>query len=220
MAFPKDKTSVQNLKKRLVLTLVTSIHEAAPRTIKELTQLAIKGGVTALQLREKHLSGRELFELALDLKSFCKSQNILFIINDRLDLALATEADGLHLGQGDLPAQEARKLWPEPKILGISTSSIVEARKAMENQADYLGVGSMFPTDSKVEAKQIEKETISAINSLGTPTVAIGGITTQNASIVWQQGFTGLAVISALSKSPDPESTARELLLGRNIFLG
>jgi thiamine-phosphate diphosphorylase len=120
----------EELARRLRLTLVISGEEARPRTIGELAEKAFAGGATALQLREKSLAGREHYGLARDLAAFCRERGRLFIVNDRLYLALASGADGLHLGQGDLPARVARAHWPEGKILGISASTVGEARAA------------------------------------------------------------------------------------------
>jgi thiamine-phosphate pyrophosphorylase len=196
------------------LTLVVSQAEASPRTIFELAEKGFEGGVTALQLREKNLDGRIFFGLARSLATFCRERQKLFIVNDRLDIALASGADGVHLGQSDLPAAAAACLLPKGKILGISAANCEEARKAQEDGADYVGVGAMIRTGSKFEAQEVDPNQVPLINSLGLATVAIGGINEKNAAKFWGMGFDGLAVISALTKSSDPESTARSLLAG------
>lgn len=199
-----------DLREGLRLTLVISGREAAPRSLPELADLAFQGGVTALQLREKNLPDREFYEEALALRRFCRERGRLFFINDRLDLALAVGADGLHLGQGDLPAAVAAPLFPG--LLGVSVSTGDEARAALSAGAHYLGLGTIFPTGSKDDAQPISRENIRDIMALSTPTVAIGGLTTENAGEVWALGFTGLAVISALAASADPKEAARKLL--------
>lgn len=202
----------EDLFERLKLTLVISQAEARPRSILELAEQAFAGGVTALQLREKNLPDQCLFERARELSLFCREHGRLFIINDRLDIALAVNADGLHLGQSDLPAEIAAGLMPRNKILGVSASTLAEAKAALRAGADYLGVGAIFPTGSKDDASVAADEEIKAIIGLGFPAVAIGGINLGNAAQVWSQGFSGLAVISALSQAPAPEKTARQLI--------
>lgn len=202
----------ESLSERLKLTLVISRAEASPRTLMELAEQAFAGGVTALQLREKNLSDQILFETAKELCSYCREHGRLFIINDRLDIAQAVKADGVHLGQSDLPAEAAAAMLPKNKILGVSANTLGRAKAALRAGADYLGVGAIFPTGSKDDASVISNEEIKAIINLGCPTVAIGGISVDNAAQVWAKGFTGLAVISALSSSEAPEKTAGELI--------
>ncbi|MDR2387764.1 MAG: thiamine phosphate synthase [Deltaproteobacteria bacterium] len=202
------------LAKRLRLTLVVSQGEAAPRSVFELAEAAFAGGVGALQLREKSLSGREYYERAKRLAQFCKKHGKIFIVNDRLDLALASGAHGVHLGQRDLPAQAARRLVGREFLLGLSVGSLSQAQAAQAAGADYLGVGAIFLTSSKVEAKEVSLAEIKAINQVGLVSVAIGGIKPENAKSVWAMGFDGLAVISALTQSADPAETARALLVG------
>lgn len=203
-----------NLRQRLRLTLVVSRREAAPRTIRELAAESFAGGATALQLREKELSDRDFYEEALELGDLCRRENRLFIINDRPDLVLAAEADGLHVGQSDLPAAAASRLLPKNKILGVSVRSVDEARAALEAGADYLGVGAVFATGSKDDADVIAPAAVRDIIALGAPCVAIGGLTVDNAGEVWKMGFDGLAVISALTAAPDPRLAAGLLSAG------
>ena len=204
----------KDLAKKLELTLVTSRDEAAPRKIIELADLAFAGGATALQLREKNISDHAFYEEAKELASFCRERGKLFIINDRLDIALAVDACGLHLGQTDLPAEAAAAILPKNKILGVSAGSLDTARAALKAGADYLGVGAVFPTGSKDDASVIKIEEAKMIIQLGQPTVAIGGINVSNAPEVWKMGFTGLAVISALSGAQHPKQIAADLLKG------
>ncbi|MCL2029588.1 MAG: thiamine phosphate synthase [Deltaproteobacteria bacterium] len=198
---------------RLRLTLVISRREAVPRTVKELAAVAFDGGVTALQLREKDdLSDREIFDEASELNDFCKSRGRLFILNDRLDLALAAGADGVHLGQKDLPASAAARLLPPGFIMGVSVKTMAEARKALADGAAYLGVGAVFPTGSKDGADLVRPEIVREIVTLGLPTVAIGGLTPANAPEAWALEVTGLAVISALARAENPCAVAAGLL--------
>jgi thiamine-phosphate diphosphorylase len=197
------------------LTLVVSQAEASPRSIFELAELAFKGGVTALQLREKSLGDRRLHELACSLAVFCRERGRLFLVNDRLDMALASGADGVHLGQGDMPAAAAAAVLGKDKILGVTAATAREADEAQAAGADYVGVGAVFKTGSKSEAEVADPGQIPLINALGLVTVAIGGLNADNAGRVWAMGFDCLAVISALTVSSDPEATARALLAGR-----
>ncbi len=201
----------KELKERLKLTLVISRQEAAPRSLIELADLAFVGGVTAIQLREKDMLGKDFYQEALELGDFCRSRKALFIINDRLDIALAAKADGLHLGQDDLPLNAIRHLAPE-LIIGVSAHNEVESQKAISDGANYLGLGALFPTGSKADVNLIAPETVRKINQYGCPTVGIGGIGAQNSKQAWQLGLTGLAVISALAASSDPTLAAKEIL--------
>jgi thiamine-phosphate pyrophosphorylase len=197
---------------RLKLTLVLSRSEAAPRTVMELAEAAFAGGVTALQLREKNISDREIYEEALELRNLCRAGGRLFLLNDRVDLALAVGADGVHLGQSDLPTAIAARLLPPGLILGVSVRTTTEARAALADGASYLGVGAVFPTGSKSDAAVLRPETVREIAALGLPTVAIGGLTADNAKAAWGLGVTGLAVISALTRARDPRAAAAALL--------
>lgn len=203
------------LRERLRLTLVLGRAQAAPRSILEVAEEAFAGGVTALQLREKDLPGGEFYRQALQVGAFCRERGKLFIINDRLDLALAVNADGLHLGQSDLPAEAAARLLPPGKILGISAARETLARQALQAGAAYLGVGAIFPTGSKDDADLAQRDQVERIIALGAPAVAIGGITPANAAEVWRLGFDGLAVISALTGAEKPAAAARALLAAR-----
>ncbi|MDR0622170.1 MAG: thiamine phosphate synthase [Deltaproteobacteria bacterium] len=210
---------------KLKLTMVVSQAEAAPRSVFELAELAFEGGVTALQLREKHLGDRDFYDLAKKLADFCRERGKAFIVNDRLDLALAVRADGVHLGQKDLPARVASQimvakgLGPKP-ILGVSVSTVMEAMAAKEARADYLGVGPMVNTLSKVGAQVVDSGQVRPILSTGLVTVAIGGIGPNNAADYWTKGFNCLAAISAFTKSADPAQTARDMMVGAPKSIG
>ncbi|ABB23820.1 thiamine phosphate synthase [Pelodictyon luteolum] len=175
---------------------------------------ALRGGANMIQLRRKTASGRELCRLAEALIPFCRQAGALFIINDRADIALATDADGVHLGQDDLPVAAARQLFGPGKIIGASTSSVDEALKAERNGADYAGFGHIFPTGSKAKGyKPLGPEAISlAAAALRIPLIAIGGITRENAGPLISRGAAGIAVISAVTKAESPEEAARSLM--------
>ena len=210
-------TKSAELRRYLQLTLVVSQQEAAPRPVGELAAESFAGGATAVQLREKNRPDREFYEEALELGALCRRLDRLFIINDRLDLALAAGADGLHVGQSDLPAAVAARCLPKDKILGVSVGTAAEARAALEAGADYLGVGAIFATGSKGDADVIDPAAVRDIIALGAPCVAIGGLTVENAGQVWDMGFDGLAVISALTAAEDPRRSAERLMRGTRL---
>lgn len=174
-----------------------------------LLEKALQGGITLFQLREKGsgaLEGQELLQFAASCRDLCKRYQVPFIINDDVELALAVEADGVHIGQEDVECGQVRKLIGKEKILGVSVHSLQEAELAIRAGADYLGMGPVFGTRSKADAKKpagiagIERVS----NHFGaTPIFGIGGITPQNAATVWQAGASGVAVISALSEADD-----------------
>jgi thiamine-phosphate pyrophosphorylase len=205
----------QNPLARLTLTLVIGREQARPRDIFEVVEAAFAGGVSALQLREKSLLAGEFYRLARELAQLCHQREKLLIINDRLDLALAVEADGLHLGQEDLPLAVARRLWPRPKILGATAKTLGQARAARAAGADYLGVGALFPSPTKPEAPVMSQATLETLKGVGLPLVGIGGINLANAAQAWSWGLDGLAVVSALAQAADPTSLAAQLLAQR-----
>ena len=178
----------------------------------EIARQAIQGGAKAIQLRNKLQSKKELLPIAQQLKELCAEQDVLFIVNDYLDLALATDADGLHLGQEDLPIKVTRRLLPIDKILGCSTHSVDEAATAESEGADYIAVGSIYPTPSKETAKVIGLDGLRQIRQAVTlPIVAIGGITKDNAAEVMAAGADSVAVISAVLQAESPEEAARQI---------
>jgi thiamine-phosphate pyrophosphorylase len=200
-----------DIKERLRLTLVVGRAEARPRTIRELAEAVFAGGVTALQLREKHLPTADLYRLAHSLAEFCREREKLFIINDRLDIALAADADGLHLGIDDLPLEVARRYWPKPKILGATVKTLDEAQRALDVGADYLGVGALFPSPTKPEVPILSLKILREIQKTRLPLVGIGGITAETVARAWSYGVDGLAAISALARAEDPTQAARLL---------
>jgi len=183
------------------------------RSHLEVASQIIRGGARTIQLRDKLLSKKELLPIAQQLKNLCAEHNVLFIVNDYLDIALAADADGLHLGQNDLPTKVARKLLPIDKILGCSTTTVEQAITAESDGADYIAVGSIYPTTSKETAKVIGLNRLRQIRQAVTlPLVAIGGITEDNAAEVIAAGASSVAVISAILQAGSPEEAARQIV--------
>jgi thiamine-phosphate pyrophosphorylase len=178
----------------------------------EVANGVIRGGAKTIQLRDKHRSKGELLPLAQQLRNLCAEHNVLFIVNDYLDIALATDADGLHLGQSDLPTSIARKLLPIDRILGCSTTRVDQAITAEAEGADYIAVGSIYPTSTKERAEVVGLERLRQIRQVTTlPLVAIGGITRDNATEVINAGASSVAVISAILRTEPPEEAARQI---------
>ncbi len=175
---------------------------------------ALEGGVTILQLREKELSSLDFYHLAVQMKELAHSYQVPFMINDRLDIALAVDADGLHIGQEDLPLTVARKLLGPDKILGYSVSTLEEALYGEQNGADYLGAGPVFWTGSKTDiGEPIGLACLQKINqAVSIPVVGIGGIKTANLPAVKSTGIDGVSLISAILGQEDIENAARNLL--------
>lgn len=178
-----------------------------------LLDAVLAGGCRVVQLREKHLPPVELYPLARELGRRCREAGCLFIVNDRVDLALAVNADGVHVGQDDLPAREARKLLRPGMLLGVSTHDEDQARRARADGADYVAVGSMFPTGSKPGFRLVGPELLKRVRAeITVPLVAIGGITVDNVAEVIRAGADAVAVISAVCAAPDPAAAARKFL--------
>lgn len=178
----------------------------------EVASQVIRGGARTIQLRDKVQSKEKLLPVAKQLRTLCTEHNVLFIINDYLDVALDTDADGLHLGQDDLPVQVARKLLPLGKILGCSTTTVEQALAAQSEGADYVAVGSIYPTPSKEATEVVGLERLRQIRqAISLPLVAIGGITKDNASDVIAAGADSVAVISTVLGAESPEEATRQL---------
>ena len=183
------------------------------RSHVEVASQAIRGGAKVVQLRDKIQSKKELLPIAEQLKKLCAEHDVLFIMNDHFDLALAVDADGLHLGQDDLPVKAARKLLPIDKILGRSARTVDQAVAAESEGADYIAVGSMYPTPTKETAQVVGPERLHQIRQTVTlPLVAIGGINKDNAAEVMAAGADSLAVIRAVVQAEAPEEAARQLV--------
>ena len=203
----------QDKTKRLAgLYAIIDMQALKERSHIEIARQIIRGGARTIQLRDKRLSKSELLPIAQQLKNLCVKHNVLFIVNDYLDLAIATDADGLHLGQHDLPTKVARKILPIDKILGCSTTSVEQAEAAEAEGADYIAVGSIYPTSSKETAKVVGLERLRQIRQAVTsPLVAIGGINKDNAGEVMAAGAYSVAVISAILQAESPEEAARQI---------
>jgi thiamine-phosphate pyrophosphorylase len=193
--------------------LVMGLDGYEDRTALEIAQEALAEGVTMIQLREKYAPLREILDQGAQLKALCQQYNVPFIVNDRVDVALLLDADGVHVGQDDIPGQEARRLLGPNKIIGISAGTLSEAEWAMSNGADYLGVGPMYATTTKQDAgSAIDGGLIREIaGRWSIPIVGIGGIDQSNASEVLLAGADGVAVVSAICSHPDPGYAARAL---------
>ncbi len=198
----------------LYLYVITTEIPGLSRTHIDVARDAIAGGATVIQLREKDRCTRDILRIAAEIKKLTHRSGTLFIINDRIDIALAIDADGVHLGQEDMPLLYARRILGKGKIIGVSVGGIEEAVRAEREGADYLGVGSIFLTPSKSDAGQpVGLGTLSEIrSSVKTPIVAIGGITLNNIEDVLKAGADGVAVISAVACATDVKRATSELL--------
>jgi len=195
------------------LYVVLDRGAAGDRDLAPLLDAVLAGGCRVVQLREKIMPLSDLYPVALALRRSCREAGCLFIVNDRVDLALAVEADGVHVGQDDLPAREARRLLRPGMILGVSTHDESQARRARDDGADYVAVGSMFPTGSKTGFQLVGPDLLRRVRpEIPVPLVAIGGITVDNVAEVIRAGADAVAVISAVCASPDPAAAARRFL--------
>ena len=173
---------------------------------------ALEGGATFIQLREKELETEAFLEEAREIKALCKKYQVPFVINDSVEIALAVDADGVHVGQSDMEAGDVRRRLGEDKIIGVSAQTVEQALLAQEHGADYLGVGAVFPTGSKSDAIEVDMETVKAIcGAVNIPVIAIGGIGAGNVMELAGSGICGIAVISALFAQQDIKEAAREL---------
>jgi thiamine-phosphate pyrophosphorylase len=199
---------------RLDLYFVTDPNLAAERPLLQIVAAAVEGGVTVAQLRDKKAAVRDLLRWGIEMRRIAHHGNAAFIVNDRVDLALALEADGVHVGPEDLPPAQARQLMPKPRWLGVSAGTVREATAAERAGADYLGAGPVFATSTKPDAGQpIGLEGLAAIAAaVAIPVVGIGGIHAMNAASVIGAGASGVAVISALITAEDPQAEARAIL--------
>ena len=195
------------------LYLITDRELVGPRDFLASVRRALEGGVTLLQVREKVVSSREFYDIGLKLKALAAEFAIPLIVNDRVDLALSLDADGVHIGQEDLPLETVRRIIGKDKLLGYSVSNIEEAVYGEKRGADYLGAGPVYPTGSKPDAgRAIGIEGLEAIRErVNIPVVGIGGIGPANLNQVKGTGIAGISVISAILSQPDPYQAAKEL---------
>ena len=196
-----------------ILYLVTDSELMSTATVEESVEQAILGGVTIVQLREKTKSSRAFYDTALRVREITYKYSIPLIINDRVDIALAVNADGVHIGQSDLPVQAVRHIIGADKILGVSASNLEEAQAARDAGADYLGIGAMYPTETKNDAHITTQDELRRIRSdIDLPIVVIGGISNNTISDFAGSGIDGIAVVSAIIAQPDITTAAKELL--------
>ena len=195
------------------LYVILDREAARGRALPDLLDAVLAGGARLVQLRDKTLSMADLLPMARALRARCRAAGALFIVNDRADLALAVEADGLHVGQDDLPAAAARRILPPPMLLGVSTHDPAQARQAVADGADYVAVGSMFPTATKAGFQLVGPELLRRVRpDVPGPLVAIGGITEANVAEVMAAGADAAAVISAVCGAPDPQAATARFL--------
>ncbi|MFA9416009.1 thiamine phosphate synthase [Natrinema sp. HArc-T2] len=195
--------------------LVTQASLSGDRTTPEIVRAAIDGGIDAVQLREKETSARSRYELGHELRELTAEAGVDLIVNDRLDIAQAIDADGVHVGQSDLPVATARDMLGPDAIVGCSTSTVAAARKAAADGADYLGVGAVYGTSSKDvddENDGVGPARIAAItDAVSIPIVGIGGITVDNAGEVVEAGASSVAVISEITAASRPRAATEAL---------
>ena len=190
--------------KECKIYLVTDEKSCKGKDFYSCIEEAIESGVKIVQLREKNLSSKDFYEKALKVKEICKSYEVLFIINDRLDIAQAVEADGVHLGQSDMPIEKAREILKDKFLIGATARNIEEAKKAELLGADYIGSGAIFGTSTKDNAKKLEMEDLKKIvNSVKIPVFAIGGININNVSMLKNIGLQGVCSVSGILSEKD-----------------
>lgn len=194
------------------LYLVTDRDLLGSKNLAATVEEAIRGGVTMVQLREKNVSTLDFYQIALVIKGITQKHGIPFIVNDRVDIALAVDADGVHIGQEDMPLSVARKLLGSGKMIGVSVATLEQAVAAQYEGADYLGIGAVFPTMTKDDADTVSLEELRRIKSGVTlPIVGIGGINKGNIRNVMLTGVDGAAVVSAIIACSDPYEAASNL---------
>ena len=199
-------------KKDLLLYAVTDRSWLNGESLYSQVEKALKGGATFIQLREKELDEETFLEEAKELKKLCREYRVPFVINDNVEIAEACGADGVHVGQSDMEAGDVRARLGEDKIIGVSADTVEQALLAQRHGADYLGVGTVFPTGSKADASDVDHETLKAIcQAVKIPVIAIGGINRENVMELAGSGICGVAVISAIFGARDIERAARDL---------
>ena len=189
------------------------IADGSSANLIEKTAAALRGGASFVQLRMKEASSREFYQVASDMAKMCRLFKVPFVINDRVDVALAVNADGVHLGQSDLPAAIARKLLGPDKIIGITAATLETVNQAYLDGADYVGAGALYPTGTKEDVKLLSFEEFKEICIKSpVPVVGIGGITAATAADVIELGAQGICAASAILSAPDSEIAARSLI--------
>ena len=199
-------------KKYAILYAVTDRAWTGKQNLYEQVESALKGGATCIQLREKNLDEELFLQEAIKMKELCKKYGVPFLINDNVEIAIKCEADGVHVGQEDMEVSKVRKLVGDKMIIGVSVQSVEEALYSVKNEADYLGVGAMFSTSTKLDANVISFETLKNIcNAVNIPVVAIGGIGKNNIMKLAGSGVNGVALVSAIFGSENIEEECKEL---------
>lgn len=201
-----------SIKMKDSLYLVT--EESTPiELLEEIVEKAVKGGVTIVQLREKNSTGKVFYEKAKIVKELLDRYDVPLMINDRIDIALAVGASGVHIGQKDLPLPVVREMLPSTMKVGISVSTVEQAKEAEKNGADYIGVGAVYPTQSKKDARVLPEGMLLAITeAVNIPAVAIGGIKAENIHTLKDQGLAGVCVVSAIMGAKNPKEAAAALV--------
>lgn len=199
-------------RKDMLLYAVTDRSWLGEKTLCSQVEEALKGGATFIQLREKDLEEEAFFKEALELKELCHRYHVPFVINDNVELAKKVDADGVHIGQDDTEATEVRKILGKDKIIGVSAGTVAQALQAQAAGADYLGVGAVFPTGTKLDADAVSYDILKAVcGAVDIPVVAIGGITKENTRELKGSGIAGIAVVSAVFACENIEKGTREL---------
>ncbi|MDO5848241.1 MAG: thiamine phosphate synthase [Methanobrevibacter sp.] len=203
----------------LELYLVTNPLEDEDKFLNTIEE-SLKGGVTIVQLREKDKDTGDFYNIAVKVKEITDKYDVPLIINDRIDIMLAIDCAGIHIGQSDMPCNIAREMIGNEKIIGVSAHSIAEAKKAQEDGADYLGCGAVYPTKTKKNANHVPKEMLNDIaDSVDIPIVAIGGINLENAMNLAGTDIAGLCVVSAIMNAENPKKASEKLLeISKNII--
>lgn len=201
------------MKADLSLYVLTDAGLSRGRSHFEIVEAALAGGATAIQFRDKHLATREYLEVGQRLRQLCRQTGATFIVNDRLDLALALQADGVHLGPADLPPETARRLVPPDFLIGVSVDNVAEALAAVEQGANYLGAGPVFPTRTKLDTGPVMgPDGLAAIvRAVAVPVVGIGSISAANLPQVIASGAAGAAIISAAVGAADVRQAVAEM---------
>ena len=200
-------------KEQLLLYAVTNRVHAVKETLYSQVRDALEGGVTCVQLREKYMKEGDFTAEAVKLKALCKNYSVPLIINDNLNVALRSGADGIHVGQEDMSAEEIRKLAGREFIIGVTAKTVKQAKMAEAAGADYIGVGAVFPSPTKQGAIRITRQELKDIcEAVSIPSVAIGGVNIENMKQLKGMGMDGFAVVSALFAAEDIQSAARSLI--------
>jgi thiamine-phosphate pyrophosphorylase len=207
-----NKEKIKFSKKNLLLYAVTDRKNLDFETFYEHIEQALQGGVTLLQLREKNLDFESFVKEAIEVRKLCHRYNVPLIINDNLEVAIKSAADGIHVGQDDLSAEKIREMVPDDFCIGVTAKTVTQAKEAMEAGADYIGVGAVFPSPTKTNAIRITNEVLNEIcTSVNIPAVAIGGINEDNAYTLSGSGISGIAVVSAIFSAKDIKAAAINL---------